>query len=253
MSTTPIDPVASQLVNARQQAQPVAGAAGPINDTAHAYAIQQAVAEAMGWPYASARHWKSGGANPDALQTHAPLPEPGVRSSPADLRDMPFQLRCIEVEIALRLGVAVDAKTADALDVNSAADLIDAMCVSIEVVDTRWSEGLQAPDLAKLADLQAHGALVLGQWVDWQARDWSAQRCEVTIGSSPVQTFQGTHSLGGPPAVLPKWLRHACALNGTVAAGTVVTTGTWCGLLHAQAGDQVQASFEGIGQASLQF
>lgn len=253
MPTTPIDPVAAQLVNARQQAQPVSAASAKITDPAHAYAIQQAVAESMGWPYAEAGHWKSGGPGPDALQTHAPLPEAGVRRSPADLRDIPFNLRCIEVEIALRLGVAIDTRTASTLDTDSAAALIDAMCVSIEVVDTRWAEGLETPNLAKLADLQAHGALVLGEWVNWQPRDWAAQQCEVSIGTTPTQRFQGTHSLGGPQAVLPKWLRHVCALNGSVAAGTVVTTGTWCGLLHAQAGDRVQASFEGIGQASLQF
>ena len=36
----------------------------------------------------------------------------------------------------------------------AATALIDAMCVSIELVDSRWTDGRDAPALAKLADLQ---------------------------------------------------------------------------------------------------
>ena len=83
------------------------------------------------------------------------------------------------------------------------------MCVSIELVDSRWSEALEAPALAKLADLQSHGALVLGAWQPFPARDWAAQICRVRIGARPALRFQGTHSMGDPAWLLPAWLRHA--------------------------------------------
>ncbi len=57
------------------------------------------------------------------------------------------------------------------------------MAVSIEVVDSRWRQYTDAPALLKLADLQAHGALVLGEWIPYQARDWASQRCHVRIGA----------------------------------------------------------------------
>ena len=251
MATPATDPAVTQLLNARQHNGLVA--APQIQDLDHAYRIQKEVAQAMGWSYPQAAFWKSGGSGPDALQTHAPLPDAGVRSSPATLSDFPFHLREVEVEIAVRLGTAVDAATAAGLTAETAAGLIDAYCVSIEIVDTRWAEGLAAPALAKLADLQAHGALVLGAWLPWHDRNWAEQVCEVRIGHDDMQSFRGTHPLGSPQAVLPKWLNHICAQAGSVAAGTVVTTGSWCGMLHAQAGDKVQARFEGIGEAELQF
>jgi len=34
--------------------------------------------------------------------------------------------------------------------------------------------------------------------------------------------------------------------------GTVVTTGTWVGILDAQPGERVEVVFEGVGQASVQ-
>jgi 2-keto-4-pentenoate hydratase len=74
----------------------------------------------------------------------------------------------------------------------------------------------------------------------------------VTIGGQPAQSFQGTHSLADPAWLLPLWLRHVTRKGETVPRGTVVTTGTWCGLLEARKGDRVRAVFEGIGQAQVQ-
>jgi 2-keto-4-pentenoate hydratase len=83
-------------------------------------------------------------------------------------------------------------------------------------------------------------------------RDWLAQRCEVRIGAQPPLQRTGTHALADPAWLLPQWLRHATRHGDTVAAGTVVTTGTWVGMLPAQPGDAVQVEFPGIGAASLQ-
>jgi 2-keto-4-pentenoate hydratase len=53
--------------------------------------------------------------------------------------------------------------------------------------------------------------------------------------------------------VLPGWLRHATRDGATLRAGTVVTTGSWCGVLFAHAGDRVTVTFDGVGIASVQF
>lgn len=248
---TAIDGAVDALLSARRL-----GARVPVPelpDAAAAYAVQAGVAAALGW-YADGapRHWKSGGPSRSAVPTHAPLPPAGIFDSPADLRSWPFHLRGIEAEIALRLGAPVDAGRAAALDLDGARALVEAMCVSIEIVDSRWVPGLESPALAKLADLQSHGALVLGPWVPFAARDWPAQCCEVRIGSQVAQDFVGTHAMADPAFVLPAWLRHATRLGAVVAAGTVVTTGTWCGILHARAGDAVDVAFDGIGAARVQ-
>jgi 2-keto-4-pentenoate hydratase len=249
---TEIDAAVAGLLQARRDRTPVPAPA--LTDATAAYDVQAAVARALGWFGDSVpRHWKSGGPSRDAVLTHAPLPPAGVWNSPADAGTWPFTMRCIEAEVALRLREPVDSKRAAALDLERARALVDAMCVSVEIVDSRWTEGLQSPPLAKLADLQLHGALVLGAWVPFDgARDWSAQVCRVRIGAQAVREFRGTHSLADPAFVLPAWLRHATRDGATVAAGSVVTTGTWCGMLQAQAGDRVEVVFEGIGEARVQ-
>lgn len=260
-----VNAVAAELVRARRDGAPVAATvAASLRDTDDAYAVQDRVAQALGWFSGGVpRWWKSGGAARESVQTHAPLPPAGVWPSPvarehcaAAARDgtcVP-RLRGIEAEIALRIGHDVDARLAEQLDVDRARGLVDAMAVTIEVVESRWTEALDASALAKLADLQSHGALVVGEWRPFAgSHDWSAQLCRVSLGDAPALEFRGTHSMGDPAWVLPAWLRHATRHGVPVLAGTVVTTGTWCGLPLARPGDVVRAEFPGIGEAVIAF
>ncbi|WP_042883995.1 fumarylacetoacetate hydrolase family protein [Cupriavidus necator] len=253
MTSTNIDRVAQALLDARREHRcaDAESFATALDGPEQAYAVQALVARSLGWQATGAGYWKSGGPSREAQLTHAELPSAGVWASPAHAGDWPFTWRGIEAEIALRLGQEVDAARAAALDGTGAAALIDAMAVSIEVVDSRWQQYVAAPALLKLADLQAHGALVLGEWRDYEARDWAVQRCRVQIGAESIER-RGTHALGDPAYGLVAWLRHATRSGQSVKAGTVVTTGTWVGILTASAGDLVTAEFEGIGRASIQ-
>ena len=254
MSAT-LDSLIDQLVAARRERRTVdATPFEPvIRNADDAYVVQAALANEFDWFGEGAPgHWKSGGPSRTATLGHSALPPAGVWRSPATLGDWPFALGGIEAEVALRVAVDVDADRAAGLDMDSASELIDAMTVSIELVDSRWTQGFKAPSLLRLADLQLHAALVLGDWVPYVRRDWSAQRCRVTLGQRGTSEFTGSHALADPAWVLPEWLRHATADGRVVPAGTVVTTGTWCGLLIAQPGELVSVEFDGIGAASVQ-
>ena len=248
---TDIDTAARRLVHARQAR--CLQEAPPLTDADMAYAVQHQVGRVLGWfGGAAPHHWKSGAASRAATASHAPLPPAGVWDSPADARDWPFTWRGIEAEVALRLREPVDAARAAALEPVRARDLVDAMCVSIEVVDSRWTDGLRAPALAQLADGLSHGALVLGDWVAFDPdRDWSMQSGTVHIGAQPVHRFRGSHPLADPGFVLVAWLRHATRCEAVMPAGTVVTTGSWCGLQHAEPGDDVRVVFDGVGEARI--
>ena len=248
--------LAAALADARRAHVALASApwAGELANASDAYAAQDEVARVLGWfGDAPPRHWKSGGASRDAVLTHAPLPPAGVFASQAQMSDWPLHSRAVEPEIALRLKADVTPQDAMRLDHHAVDALIDAMTVAIEVVDSRWVEGLNAPALLRLADLQSHAALVLGEWQPYARRDWRAQRCVLQIGSAPAIERVGTHSLGDPAWLLPLWLRHATRHGATVTAGTIVTTGTWAGAVPVRSGDEVRVSFDGIGEASVRF
>lgn len=249
-----LNALARALVGARRDRSllPAADWAQALATPEEAYAVLDEVAAAMGWFGARPpQHWKSGGPSREGVLSHGALPPAGVHASPADLSAQPFVLRGVEAEIALRLGEDVTPQRALTLVPETADALVDAMTVSIEIVDSRWREGLQAPALLRLADIQSHAALVLGPWVPYRRLDWAAQSCEVRIGARPPLVRTGTHSLGDPAWLLAGWLRHATRQGTTLPAGTVVTTGTWVGMLPAQAGDAVEVRFEGVGAAQV--
>lgn len=256
MNDAGIEAVTQALLQARRSGTPADAAplAEALADADAAYAVQHRVAQALGWFGDGApRHWKSGGPGRGQPLTHAPLPPAGVWASPGDASRWPMHSRLVESEIALRLGRDVDAALARTLDLDDAAALVDAMAVSIEIVDSRWQQGLAAPALLRLADLASHAALVLGDWQPFVRRDWATQRGQLGIGQQPALAFRGSHSCGDPAWVLADWLRHATARHGRLSAGSVVTTGTWAGAPPASPGDQVVLGFDGIGQAVTHF
>lgn len=253
--TNSLNQVAEALLAARRtgqaaNAEPFATALANPDD---AFEVQEIVARAMrGAQHSMPRHWKTGATGRDGIAPHAALPEEGIWTSGHDARGWPFHHRLIEAEVALRLRRAVTAEEAGTLDHDAAMALVDAMAVAIELVDFRWRQAAQAPALLKLADLQSHGALVVGAWQPFSPPDWANQRCTVRIGAAQAREFRGTHSVGNPALLVAPWLRHATRHGGTVQAGTIVTTGTWCGMLPAERGDRVTVTFDGIGEAQVQ-
>lgn len=246
--------LADILVEARRsRTQPKAEHLGfEIDSTEKAYAVQERVAGLLGWfGEATPQYWKSGGPGKEKPILHAPLPPEGVLASPGDASQLLLFAPGIEAEVALRLGQDVMPDVASRLAPPDIDALIDGMTVAIEIVDTRWSEGMDAPALLRLADQQAHGALVLGEWQPYQRRDWAVQACRIRIGTQEDRVTQGTHAYGDPTWGLLEWLRHAARKGATVPAGTVVTTGSWCGILPVERGERVQVAFDGLGEVEV--
>lgn len=252
----------SQVLRALYQAQQsgVAADVYEVSDEVDVSVVLQHTAAAEGWKLGSApAYWKSGGPSPAQPLFHAPLPSHKVLSShsaqrPARALQPACTLYGVEAEIAFRVARRVDLCQALKLTPDSVHAVIDAMTVAIEWVDSRWRQNLQAPLRLLQADRLSHGALVLGQeWLPYRRQDWSAQRCTVQIDAEPVREFKGSHPLGDPSAVLLPWLLHATERWGCVEAGSVVTSGSWNGILQARAGSRVGVSFDGLAQAWLSF
>lgn len=255
MSTLAIEEIAAALIAARRSGQPAnerpwADAALTAEDI---YRIQDRVAAGMGWggTGAEAGHWKGGGAGPGSVASFACLPPPWVRPSPGPFMAADFHRRGIEIEVAFRLARDVEAPDLAARSANDPASFLDAMAVSIELVDFRWQSQDQAPSTLRSADLQSNGALVLGEWVPLRPVDWAAQVATLEIDGQPVGRYQGAHPAGDPLWFAPQWLSHAVARHGRLAEGSVLTTGSWCGLVWLDGPAEVTARFEGIGEAQL--
>lgn len=193
-----------------------------VRDEVDAYAVQEGVAAALGWPR---DRWKSGGAGPEGPFSHSPV-SPGVEGP----------LLGIEAEVALR--VAEDGSP-------------HAMCIAVELVASRWEEGLDAPALLRMADFQSNAGLLLGPWQPYRALDWGRLAWHLALAGKPPVVRRGGHALADPAGVLPAWLAHARRDGARVAAGTVLTTGAWGGLHACPDGAHGTLAIEGLGEFSF--
>jgi len=165
---------------------------------------------------------------------------------------MHHRLRIIEVEVALRL-VRDLLPAGKLLPYEELASAFDAMLPVIEVVETRLSDWAEADALAKLADLQSHGALVLGAPVPLPKAllDFSAIEARLEFDGRQVASTRGAN-----PAVdvwrLLAWQALHCEQRGMpLRAGQIVTTGSLTGMLVATAGARVQAYVSGLGSVQV--
>lgn len=203
------------------------------------YAVQDGVGSALGWfPDGAPKAWKAGG---KPFMTAAPLPQ--VLTEPAMWSGAGHHDLVMEAELAFRLA-STPAKD------QSIESCLGTMCVSIEIVATRITDGLKAPLAWKLADQLVHASLVIGAEIPYTARDWSQQPCRVLVNGVTRAEAQGSHPNGDP--MLPvSWLAgHAAERTGGLRTGDLVTTGAWL-LLPVQRGDSIEVQFEGIGKASV--
>jgi hypothetical protein len=193
-----------------------------VRDEADAYAVQEGVAAALGWRL---DRWKSGGASAQGPFSHSPVnPLAGIA------------LLGVEAEVALRVG---------------ADGAPDAMCIAVELVASRWAEGLDAPALLRMADNQSNAGLLLGEWQPYRALDWGRLEWRLTLPGQPDVVRRGGHSLADPAAVLPAWLRHATRGGRAMPPGTVVTTGAWGGLHPCAGPAHGTLDIEGLGAFSF--
>jgi 2-keto-4-pentenoate hydratase len=213
-----------------------------------AYAVQDGVAALLGWspPGVPVQHWKSGGATRSGPFSHSPLDPAGIGSVPTA-----WPLLGIEAEIALRLGRDVTPQAAREMRPEESHRWLDAMAISVELVASRWREGLAAPALLRMADHQSHAALLLGPWQPWRPFDWANLPWRLSQQGAVLVERRGGHSLEDPAWLLPAWLAHLTRDGATVPAGTVVTTGAWAGMQalsdESRGGADLEASFEGLG------
>jgi 2-keto-4-pentenoate hydratase len=246
--------VAQALLQSRRNGQVIASEPylQSLNGADDAYAAQALVAAQLKWHSAPvAKYWKSGGANREAIITHAGLPPEGVRHSPANLTDLTLHLHGIEAEIAIRLGCDVNVEMLSTASEADARGWIADMTVATEIISNHWDMGYDTPAWLKLADLQSHGALVLGDWQPWRALDWASQTCQILVNGQVVQRCKGSHPLGSPDWGLRVFAKHIIGEHRVLPAGTVITTGSWNGIYRAQAGDQVEVNFDGLGSVEL--
>jgi 2-keto-4-pentenoate hydratase len=214
---------------------------------ADAYQIQDAVLRQLGEVIGG---WKVGAASPNTAAFCAPIYASMIRPSPASYRATELRLIGIEAEIGFRLSRDLPPRAASyqRAEVTAGATLHPV----IEVVDSRYSDFRSLDRASILADNFSNGGLVYGPAVpDWEAFDLGHTTMTVTEDG---QTF--ADSSGGaardPVGALVEFANLMNARDGA-KAGTIITTGSWTGMVFTKRGARIVADFGPLGRVEIAF
>lgn len=252
MDTRKIEAAAQLLLAARNHAITLARLPDeyiPL-DQQEAYAIQDAVAAALG-PVGG---WKVGAGSLTASPTCAPMPAQHIFAAPYHFFDLLMTgSRGVEVEIALRMKHDLPPRATP----YECAEVVAAVATvhpAIELVSSRYTDYPAANPLAGLADALSNCAFIYGPGrSDLGQIDQSVQHAELFFNGMEVAS-----TVGGNPAVdiwpLVTWLaNHLGRRCGGLKAGQFVTTGSCTGLLFADRGSSVNASLRDLGAVDISF
>lgn len=214
------------------------------NDITTAYALQNDFISNIG----AIGGWKVGAVSSTAEPSCSPLPRERIYASRTSLSVSKLSILGIEAEIAFSLGQdLVSYKPYNQEEI--AAAIISAHPV-IEVISTRFQNWNQIDDLSKIADLQNHGALLIGEPVTaWQSISFCTQPLNIKKNGQLITAQLGGNGNGGNVLRLLTWLAaHATSRGFPLSKGDIITTGSWSGLHMAQQGDSFTVEFSGLGE-----
>ncbi|HEY1720359.1 MAG TPA: fumarylacetoacetate hydrolase family protein [Magnetospirillaceae bacterium] len=213
-----------------------------------ANSIQEAVAAALGETIAG---WKVARL-PDFGLLRGIILQSRVFQSGAVVSAAHAPAMGVEAEIAFRFDRAMSPREAE-YSRKDVEDCVSAF-VAIEIVDSRFKEAHKLPVIERAADCMSNGGFVVGTMRhDWRNFDLSMLAASLLINGKPVVDRQIGGHVTKDPLILAITLANTLRATTGIAAGKVVTTGTFTGIQYAATGDRVQAAFDGFGDAVVSF
>lgn len=242
---------ANTLLDARRTNDPIVDLPPDLQPATldEAYLVQDIMAVA----YEEIGGWKVGAPTADATPIFAPMPQNWIAASGSVLSELTRRYRGLEAEIAFLLGKDLPPRTTP----YSREEVIDAIASchpAIEVLES----GLEVPSAATrfsmIADLQVHGGFVYGPaYTAWRTLDFSAEHVSLAIDGLVRVERTGSNTSGDLMRLLPWLANEAAGRTGGLRAGQWVTTGSWTGIVQAEAGSNVDVSFAHAGRVGLRF
>lgn len=218
-------------------------------DESEAYAIQARVAASLGTPCG----WKLGGIVRGEAPRYSRLFSELCRPSPARFSHDEFHRVYLEPELAVVLAEPIPARDAP-YGLEEVVACIASLHAAIELVDSRFETWPEVPPLWQLADGLSHGAFVLGSGTSpsglGRMRDAAYRLC---LDDEEVLAGEGGHPGGDPAELLVSMINARIRASGQgFAAGEVITTGTFAGVIPMLPGQRASLRFMGIGEVDLE-
>ncbi|MDR5767371.1 2-keto-4-pentenoate hydratase [Caballeronia sp. LZ008] len=220
------------------------------SDADDAYAAQDATLRALN---ADIGGWKVGAKTHDGPIQGAPLPADGMHKTGARLSMLAFGKAGLELEVAFRIGRRFEPNSGPYSDEDVVA-AIESVHAAIEVVASRFAAW---PDVEKpwqLADLQNHGALIVGEGVPYDAAfPFVSPAMAFTFDGASLFDGVPANPAGDPRRLLAWTVNHSVARGLAVERGTVLTAGSYTGMAFPDVPGTAIGAIEGLPAVELHF
>ena len=217
-------------------------------DGAAACAIQHDILRILNAPIGG---WKIGAKSDTGPIQGAPLPASDLHADGARLPREAFTPLGLELEIAFRFGRCFEPSTTPYSEADVHAG-IGSIGATIEIVASRYAAWPKVDKLAQLADLQNHGALIVGEFTPYREDfPFVAPSLQFSFEGQDVVKATPANPAGDPRRLLTWLVNHATSRGIAVTPEMVVTAGSYTGMYFPQSADMVSGRIEGLAPVSL--
>ena len=254
--TDAADPRAHAFTQARRTALAVPGYPGAKPATeAEAYAIQDC---ARGLWADEVAGWKVGLIQPphDAALGRTRLFGPifsrnvqAVTDKGAPFAIIPGGFGAVEAEYLLRLGA--DVPPATGWTAESAAGVVDAAFVGVELAGSPFAEINDHGPLVTISDFGNNAGLIVGAEMTGGLSALGASSCVMRIDGLEIASGSPASIPGGPIGSVVELLNHMGRRGETLKRGTLVSTGAATGVHQVRAGQSAVADFGAHGAIAV--
>jgi 2-keto-4-pentenoate hydratase len=217
-------------------------------DAAAAYAIQH---EILRLNDARIGGWKIGAKSASGPIQGAPLPAVDLHADGARVSREGFAPLGLELEIAFRFGRRFEPSVTPYSEDEVTAG-IGSIGATIEIVASRYAAWPDVDKLAQLADLQNHGALIVGEFTPYREDfPFVAPSLHFSFDGHDVVEAAPSNPAGDPRRLLTWLVNHASACGIAVTPEMVVTAGSYTGMFFPHKAGTAHGRIEGLAPVSV--
>ncbi|KAA1011744.1 2-keto-4-pentenoate hydratase [Paraburkholderia panacisoli] len=217
-------------------------------DARAAYAIQHEILSASG---ARIGGWKIGAKSASGPIQGAPLPHVDLHADGTRLSRDGFAPLGLELEIAFRFGRRFEPSTTPYSE-DEVKAAIGSIGATIEVVASRYAAWPDIDKLAQLADLQNHGALIVGEFIPYREDfPFVAPSLHFSFDGRDVVETAPANPAGDPRRLLTWLVNHASSRGIAVTPEMIVTAGSYTGMFFPRKAGTASGRIEGLAPVSV--
>jgi 2-keto-4-pentenoate hydratase len=180
------------------------------------------------------------------------LPEDGLFASGSQVEIVDYPQPILELEIAFRLN-RVFTPRAEAYSDEEVLASIGAMGATVEIVSSRFVAWPKIDPLLALADLLNHGALIVGDFVPYDAQfPFVEPAVSFTYDEEDIVPGDGANPAGDPRRLLPWVVNHHTQNGQSVTPDLIITTGSYTGMYPTKGPGVAVGEIRGLPPISVE-